>query len=873
MIRYGLLILIMALPCLVLALTHTVKQDGTGDYTLIQEAITASADGDTVLVHPGRYYENVRFNGKNITLASLEILTGDRDYVYSTIIDGNQSGPVVRTTRDETNIHIQGFTITNGSGDFNELYDMTVGGGIIVSHMSGDRSASIINCEITGNKATNGGGFWGGVCHLDLSGVSIHHNVASAGGGMQLEGATQIPYSINFDPVNRCNIYSNYAAFGSDLYFYNVNSVHVVVDTFTVANPWNFYATAVAASSSITNPYTFDILNTVHQEVNHDLYVAPWGDDDNSGLNPGEPMQSIFMAMYRIASDPEDPKTVHVADGHYSPSLNNQLFPIPIKSYTSLVGESREGTILDAEGLCFNVFVSAYSKKWMLYNTTLQNAKKGVDLSRSNNYDISSVIIRNIDNTGIDPSAINGSHATGENRISNTLINGVTSRDRATPLYFLSYSGSLFIDNVDISDCSAPLLPTITISAVDECDVILDGCEVHHNRSSSSDVFGFNTLFQISPSMPYATRLGIEIKNSAFYDNYQATSNVMGMARSLNDTLFISNCTFAGNSGGSAVIAVQGTNVLTNNIFYNPDITTQILIPNYISSGIYSPTTLINNNILGGSAGVYSATSQNPVYWGEGNTMLDPVFTMSGNRPYTLDPTSPLIDMGWQAGAWMDQSVDAAGNERYWDGDGDGITRIDVGAYEYQPVYAPGNLQAELWQQQILLSWQMPEADRGHSGFRIYRQGQPYADLADPSARAFRDFSAVNDTISYFVVALYGSVESAASNSVTVIIDCVANQDAQIVPVPAKLTSSPNPFSELAVISYQLEAKSEVEIKIYNLKGQLVKHLYTGSQDKGDQVLAWEGCDDRNQALPSGVYLLRLSIDGKPKLTHKILKL
>ena len=92
MIRYGLLILIMALPCLVLALTLTVKHDGTGDYTLIQEAITASADGDTVLVYPGRYIENVRFNGKNITLASLEILTGDRDYVYSTIIDGNQNG-------------------------------------------------------------------------------------------------------------------------------------------------------------------------------------------------------------------------------------------------------------------------------------------------------------------------------------------------------------------------------------------------------------------------------------------------------------------------------------------------------------------------------------------------------------------------------------------------------------------------------------------------------------------------------------------------------------------------------------------------------------------------------------------------------------
>jgi len=123
------------------------------------------------------------------------------------------------------------------------------------------------------------------------------------------------------------------------------------------------------------------------------------------------------------------------------------------------------------------------------------------------------------------------------------------------------------------------------------------------------------------------------------------------------------------------------------------------------------------------------------------------------------------------------------------------------------------------------------------------------------------------------VVALYGSVESAATNSVTVIIDCVANQDAEQVPEKGRLSSSPNPFRELAVITYPLTTKSEVDCRIYNLKGQLVKHLYAGSQDKGDQVLAWEGCDDRNQELPAGVYLLRLSIDGRPRTTHKMLKL
>ncbi|MCB5251494.1 MAG: FlgD immunoglobulin-like domain containing protein [Candidatus Cloacimonadaceae bacterium] len=855
------------------AATLGVALDGSQAFTVIQEAINASAHSDTVLVYPGRYYENVRFNGKNITLASLELLTGNRGYVYSTIIDADFRGVGIFVNDNESSIKIQGFTVVNGTGHYTELYDWTTGGGIAVGRMSGQRQAEIINCHATNNRADNGAGVYLGYCQAFLSGVSIHHNTGSFGAGIYFAGSIN-QYNAIFDPVNRCSIYSNYAAFGSDLYFYNVNSVHVVVDTFTVANPWNFYATAIPANPNISNPYTFDILNTVHEEVNHDLYVAPWGDDANSGISPAQPMQSIFMAMYRIASDSENPKSVHVADGHYSPSLNGQLFPIPIKSHTRLVGESREGTILDAEHKTTVVKAPAQSRGLVAEKLTIINGKRGISYgTRSEDYAVCDVNIANI----FDPRLVtgfSGYKGIGNINIKNLSLSNVSSTGTSYVYDQKDLSGSLSLSNLEISSCEAPEMDAIYISSRNESDVFIDGLEVHNNRSTISGDFGFNSMFQISPYSIYGERLRIEIKNSAFYDNYQGTNNHMAMARSLNDTLFISNCTFAGNSGGGSAVAVQGTNVLTNNVFYNPAMTTQILIPDYISSGIYSPTTLINNNILGGSAGVYNATPQNPLYWGAGNTDYDPLFVGEGNRPYTLSPVSPLIDAGWQAASGViSNSVDAAGNERYWDGDGDGVTVIDVGAYEYQPIYSPINLTCELSGQQIDLSWQMPLMDRGLSGFRIYRNDAAYVDISDPSTAHFRDYSAVNDTLTYYVVALYGNVESAASNTVTVIIDSVANADELAVPISGSISVAPNPFRDIAVISYEIPKQSEVELKLYNIRGQLVKRLFAGNQAKGEQVLAWDGCNDDARYLPAGVYLLRITVDGAAKKPLRILKL
>ncbi|MBC8383414.1 MAG: hypothetical protein H8E22_06400, partial [Candidatus Cloacimonetes bacterium] len=65
------------------------------DYSTIQAGINAAIAGDIVLAQPGTYVENINFNGKNITVASLFITTQDTSHISQTIIDGNQNGSVV----------------------------------------------------------------------------------------------------------------------------------------------------------------------------------------------------------------------------------------------------------------------------------------------------------------------------------------------------------------------------------------------------------------------------------------------------------------------------------------------------------------------------------------------------------------------------------------------------------------------------------------------------------------------------------------------------------------------------------------------------------------------------------------------------------
>ena len=110
-------LLISLLFCIYRSHANTIIVDcgGSGNYTIIQQGIDNSTNGDTVLVYPGIYFENINFNGKIITVASKYLLTGNDIYINTTIIDGNTTGNIVSFNNDEnSDTMLNGFTIQNG---------------------------------------------------------------------------------------------------------------------------------------------------------------------------------------------------------------------------------------------------------------------------------------------------------------------------------------------------------------------------------------------------------------------------------------------------------------------------------------------------------------------------------------------------------------------------------------------------------------------------------------------------------------------------------------------------------------------------------------------------------------------------------------
>ena len=87
------------------------------DYPTIQQGIDAAIPGDTILIWPGTYVEELEINQKNLTLGSLFITTGDTSFISNTLLDGDSTYHIL-TCYGPHGISVAGLTFTHGFGDW-----------------------------------------------------------------------------------------------------------------------------------------------------------------------------------------------------------------------------------------------------------------------------------------------------------------------------------------------------------------------------------------------------------------------------------------------------------------------------------------------------------------------------------------------------------------------------------------------------------------------------------------------------------------------------------------------------------------------------------------------------------------------------------
>ena len=309
------------------------------DYAKIQQAINAGLDGDTILVDHGIYYENIRYLGKKIVVASRYILDNDTSHVSKTIIDGSKpshtdsASVVTFDAGTDSSSEICGLTIRGGKG--NKHYDpatartVFVGGGIDLfgnggkivhnqiinneinstyplgaaisawdqSSTNADSKYITIEHNFIANNSLAGDESYGGAVAVKMSGRMqsniLRDNKASAslqaaGGAMTIWGNSKINLANNIIVRNHSSFFA-----GAILVFqWNVGTPAVTMINNTIC-----YNTADQGAEGISRNVPIKILNNIFWNPGDGIEI------DAIIWNPGDGTRTDAMSVTGCAKN------------------------------------------------------------------------------------------------------------------------------------------------------------------------------------------------------------------------------------------------------------------------------------------------------------------------------------------------------------------------------------------------------------------------------------------------------------------------------------------------------------------------------------------------------------------------------------------
>ncbi len=579
-----------------------------GDYPTIQQGIDASVDGDTVLVQPGTYAENINFNGHSIVLGSLFLTTGDTSYISSTVIDRGSPGSVVKIENGEDeSTQLVGFKITNGTAND--------GGGIYCHSSSGTIRNNIIKENGIGGGFGYGGGIYSRNSRLLIKDNYISSNYANADegtGGSAIFCRYDTGTVIINNTIVENTITSIWGSDGGAILIYSSDSITVMNNTISM----NFGGGLKIGSSNV------EVLNNIIRENTFYEIDISGGDVnvtycDVRGGWPGEGNIGL------------DPLFVDFENGNYQVCAQSPCI------------DAGDPDILDPDGTRSDIGVFYYDH---------------IECALGYRWYV----------------ATSGDDETGDGSLLNPFRTIQHALNRSFNSDTVIVESGTYSENIVIEDKSIVLTSNFTFSGdeVDIQNTIIDGGSVGsvlylENCGSAMEIAGFtigNGFSDYGAGLycsysPVTIRDNIISQNSAFSDGG-------GLYLSQSEAVIIHNI-IDGNTAqvyGGGIECEDSDATIHNNVIYgnsaysrggglsvngsNPELTNNILWENAApnNSQIYS---------WGSSFPVITFCDIQGGWGGEGNIDIDPLFRDSDNGDFHLmsidcgDPyTSQCVDAG-----------------------------------------------------------------------------------------------------------------------------------------------------------------------------------------------------------------------------------
>ena len=818
------------------ALVWDIAQDGSGDFSEIQMAIDFSEDGDTLLIHPGTYNENLYILNKDIHLASLFITSQDSSYIHDTVIDGNHSDHAVYSYNEAGCFSITGLRIINGYCNQDQYDDRLMhGAGVLV--MGGTNFIS--NCIIEYNYSERmGGGIFAALGTLYLKSTVIRFNVAVISGGGLAFGNNEII----FDDEYLNSIYGNYSEYGTDI----MNGID---------SDYEYYFPMKIGTSNPPNEFyyynygAYDMFNVNYEEcyipeTYQEVYVSPEGDNGNDGLTPETTLRNIWYATLKCEGTEDTPGIIHLAPGVYSTSSNEELPVTAVKENMHIIGNGSECTFLDRENQSgtFGIIGSEnnYLEGFTICNDSGEYYPFNLDLSGKRlsdmgNGGIRDIVINNI--IGIPISII---------ALDNFCLDKVG-------IYSTTYIGCTIqlssIYNAEFRNLE------IRSSKYQEVEDIW-----HYEGGFGIGIFNGANI-QEPMNYYFENVLITDIDNRSPYQMYPSGSiYALGCGEEYNN-VYLLNSTISGNItnnlNSSVLGVVNGSHLnIYNSIIYDNQYHS-LMIGGYASTG-ESYIGVTHSLIEGGFEDMVDIGQPWTAEWLEGNLDIDenPEYCGVGKSEFSLQNDSPCLDSGTLTGlpeGYELSETDLAGNPRVYG------ENIDMGCYEWQGTECDFDWEQE--QSSVTFSVTSNE--------EIYDIGWDFECDEEIDSYELNPTHIYTENGTYSVGVYINEGRGGRKYENCLTITTVGIIEEEIANAALSCRNYPNPFNPRTTIEFDLPDKGEVSLNIYDIKGRKVKEMLNAVLEAGTHSFIWNGRNEDDKEVASGIYFYELKWEGQ-KIREKI---